>query len=812
MTTTTRPIPAVARLWLWLLGIVLLAAGLFFAIGGVRLLMLGGSWYFVVAGLVLILSAIQIIRTRPVGVWLYLLAFGGTVAWALFEVGADYWGLISRLLAMGFGAAVVLATLPLLNRAAGRPARPALPLFGALVLLVAGLAGFGSMFRIHPEVVAAAPAAEAVAVTPETEQSDWAHYGNGVGNDRFAALDQINTGNVGQLEVAWTFRTGDVPVSTGSGAEDQMTPLQVGDKLFVCTPSNNVIALDVDSGEQIWRRDIDASVGGVWERCRGLAYFDATAPIQQPSVPGSTQVPPVALAEDAACQRRIIMNSIDARLFAIDAGSGEFCADFGDGGQVDLKDGVGEVDNIAYYTLTSAPTIAGTTIVVGGRVADNVQVDMPGGVIRGFDVMTGAMRWAFDPGSESPNRELQPGETYSRSSANVWAGTTYDPASNTVFLPMGSPSVDLYGVTRTEMDHLYGASMLAVDATTGVLKWHYQTVRNDLWDFDLPMAPTLIDFPTEGGARVPALVFATKAGQIFVLDRQTGEPLTEVEDRPVLPANIPDEPYAATQPVSVGMPQIGADTLVEADMWGATPFDQLICRIGFKSMRYEGLFTAPDTDMSLSYPGSLGGMNWGGVSVDPNNDLLFVNDMRLGLWVQMMPQESGAALSDGGEAPNAGMGQVPLGGTPYAVIKDRFLSPLGIPCQKPPYGTLTAIDLKDRQVAWQVPVGTVRDTGPLGMKMRLPIPVGLPTLGGTLATQGGLIFFAGTQDYYLRAWDAATGQEVWKSRLPVGSQGGPMSYKSPNTGRQYVVISAGGARQSPDRGDYIIAYALPDEG
>lgn len=382
---------------------------------------------------------------------------------------------------------------------------------------------------------------------------------------------------------------------------------------------------------------------------------------------------------------------------------------------------------------------------------------------------------------------------------------------NAVFLPLGSASVDLYGAaTRTPLDKKYGATVLALDATTGKEKWLYQTVRNDLWDFDVPMAPALIDFPGADGSEVPAVVVATKAGQIFVLDRQTGKPLTEVEEREVLPAHIPGEDYAKTQPISVGMPQIGTQTLTESDMWGATLFDQLLCRIEFKGMRYEGLFTAPDTDTSLAFPGSLGGMNWGGISHDPNNDLIFVNDMRLGLWVRMVPQQAGAQLSDGGEAPNTGMGEVPLGGTPYSVIKDRFLSPLGIPCQKPPFGTMTAVDLKTQKIAWQVPVGTVEDTGPMGIKMKLPFEVGMPTLGASLATQGGLLFFAGTQDYYLRAFDTASGKEVWKQRLPVGSQGGPITYKSPKTGKQYVVISAGGARQSPDRGDYVIAYALPD--
>ncbi|MFT4014886.1 MAG: membrane-bound PQQ-dependent dehydrogenase, glucose/quinate/shikimate family [Paracoccus sp. (in: a-proteobacteria)] len=809
MTTDPKPPGTVAKLWTWLLGAVIAAAGMFFVIGGVRLITLGGSWYFVTAGLVLLVAAIQILRGKPSGAWLFLLAFAGTILWSFWDVGFQYWGLISRLLAMTIGAAVVMATLPILNRAVGKPARTALSLAGGAVLALAGAAGIASMFQIHPEVAATAPVATHVPVTPATEQKDWAHYGNGVESNRFAALDQINTGNVDKLQVAWTFRTGDIPISTGAGAEDQLTPLQVGDKLFVCTPKNNVIALDADTGEQLWRTDINATVGGVWERCRGLAYFDVTAPLVQPADAGSTPVTPVSLPAGATCERRILMNSIDARLFAINADTGAFCPEFGTNGVVDLKEGIGDVANKAFYTLTSAPTVAGTTVVIGGRVADNVQVDMPGGVIRGFDVVTGALRWAFDTGSEDPNKVLAPGEIYSRSSANVWAGTTWDPASNTVFLPIGSPSVDLYGGTRTAADHKYGASILALDATTGHEKWVYQTVHNDLWDFDIPMAPTLIDFPKDG-ASVPALVFATKAGQIFVLDRKTGQPLTAVEERAVKAATIPDEPYAKTQPFSVGMPQIGAQTLTESDMWGATPFDQLLCRISFRSMRYDGLFTAPDTDLSLSFPGSLGGMNWGGVSVDPNNDLLFVNDMRLGLWIQMFPQAQRAKLSNGGEAPNAAMGEVPLGGTPYAVVKNRFLSALGVPCQAPPFGTLTAIDLKTQKIAWQVPVGTVEETGPLGLKMGLPLPVGLPTLGGSLATQGGLVFLAGTQDFYLRAWDAATGKEVWKGALPVGSQGGPMSYKSPKTGKQYVVISAGGGRQSAARGDYIIAYALPD--
>jgi len=431
-------------------------------------------------------------------------------------------------------------------------------------------------------------------------------------------------------------------------------------------------------------------------------------------------------------------------------------------------------------------------------------------VIRGFDVITGEMRWAFDPGNPQDKQAPAADSTYVRSTPNSWAPMSYDPAMNTIFLPMGSSSTDIYGVERTALDHKYGASVLALNATTGEEKWVYQTVHNDLWDFDLPMQPSLIDFTKADGSKVPAVVIGTKAGQIFVLDRATGKPLTKVEDIPVKASNIPNEPYSLTQPLSVGMPQIGAQHLTESDMWGATPFDQLLCRISFKKMRYDGLYTAPGTDVSLSFPGSLGGMNWGSISTDPVHGFIFVNDMRLGLWNQMVPQQKDALASSGGEALNTGMGAVPLKGTPYAVNKNRFLSVAGIPCQAPPFGTLTAIDMKTQKVAWQVPVGTVQDTGPMGIKMHLPLPIGMPTLGGTLSTQGGLIFIAGTQDYYLRAFNSANGAEAWKARLPVGSQGGPMTFVSPKTGKQYVVITAGGARQSQDRGDYVIAYALPE--
>ncbi len=809
MDKSPNPPALLGRLWLVLLGAIVTLAGLFFAVGGGKLVSLGGSWYFLLAGIGHVIAGLLIIRRKPLGALLFGLVFVLSAIWAIWDAGFEFWPLISRLLAIAVGSIVVALSFPLLRRSAGRT-----PAYGAsfglaLILAIGTGAAFYGMFIPHPPVVASGAGPARTPVDPAREQKNWEAYGNTSGGSRFAALDQINLDNVGDLKVAWEYHTGDTPISPGAnGAEDQETPLQVGDRVFVCTPHNNVISIDADTGKEIWKAEINAK-SSVWMRCRGLAYFDSTRALEQPSAPNSTPVTAVNVSPGALCERRILMNTITAELIALDADTGAFCPDFGTNGRVDLKVGMGQAADPS-YVLTSAPTLAGTTVVVGGRVADNVSTDMPGGVMRGFDVVTGQLRWAFDPGNPNITLLPPPGESYTRSTPNVWASMSYDPASNTVFMPVGSPSVDLYGATRTDLDHKYGASMLALDATTGREKWVYQTVHNDLWDFDVPMQPSFIDFPKADGTTVPALVFGTKAGQLYVLDRATGQPLTKVDDVPVKPGNIPNEPYSPTQKLSVGMPQIGAKTLTESDMWGATPFDQLLCRIAFKGMRYDGVYTVPGTDLALNFPGSLGGMNWGGLSTDPNSNYIFVNDMRLGLWIQMKEAAPTKAVNSGGESVNTGMGLVPMKGTPYAVDKNRFLSALGIPCQAPPFGSLTAIDIKTQKIAWQVPVGTVEDTGPLGIKMGLPIPIGMPTLGGTLATQGGLIFIAGTQDFYLRAFSTATGKEVWKARLPVGSQGGPMTYKSPKTGKQYVIISAGGARQSDIRGDYVIAYALPN--
>ncbi|MGD9760645.1 MAG: membrane-bound PQQ-dependent dehydrogenase, glucose/quinate/shikimate family, partial [Comamonas sp.] len=631
----------------------------------------------------------------------------------------------------------------------------------------------------------------------EIKASDWTDWGQGPAGQRFAAVEQISRDNVDKLAVAWTARTGDVPQSTGSGAEDQNTPQQIGDRLYVCTAYGKVLALDVDTGEEKWKFDPEARSPN-WQRCRGLGYFDGNEAAIKAS--GALGKP-----ADAApgCRRRLFLPTIDARLIALDPDSGKPCTDFGKDGVVDLTEGMGEVKQ-GWYQQTSAPLVAENLVIVGGRVADNFSTDEPSGVVRAFDVHSGRLVWAWDPGNADITGQLPQGQTYTRNSPNVWGGMSYDARLGLAYLGTGNATPDFYAAQRTPEMEKNSSAIVAMDIRTGKPRWLYQTVHHDLWDFDIPSQPALVDVSNAQGGMDPALLQVTKQGMIFMLNRETGEPLAEVQELPVPQGHVPGERYAPTQPHSTGMPNIGNQTLKESDMWGATPFDQLLCRIAFKDMDHQGVFTPPGMGPTLQFPGSLGGMNWGSVSIDPISQTMFVNDMRLGLANYMIARADMKPGASGIE-----MGAVPQEGTPFGAMRQRFLSPLGIPCQKPPFGTMTAVDLKSRQIKWQVPVGTVRDTGPLGIPMWLTIPIGMPTLGPSMVTKSGLVFFAGTQDFYLRAFDSANGKEIWRSRLPVGSQGGPMSYVSPRTGRQYVVITAGGARQSPKRGDYVIAYALP---
>jgi len=457
------------------------------------------------------------------------------------------------------------------------------------------------------------------------------------------------------------------------------------------------------------------------------------------------------------------------------------------------------------------PTVVRNLIVIGGWVFDGRSVDEPSGVVRAFNADTGALEWAWDAGNPAITALPPPGETYTRSTPNVWSTPAFDDKLGLIYLPTGNNPPDFWGAQRKGASETHSSSVVAVDIATGRERWRFQTVHHDLWDYDVPAQPALADVPDGKGGTVPALIQLTKRGQIFMLDRRDGKPIAQVEERPVPQGAQEGERLSPTQPYSTGMPAIGTQPLTEASMWGATWFDQLACRIAFRKLRYEGEFTPPTTTPSLIYPGYYGGMNWGSATVDEARNLLIVNDIRMPQQVQLIPR----AVADGEKMSlGHGVGLHPQTGTPYAISQQGFNSPLNLPCHAPPWGTLTGIDLKTRQVAWQRPLGTVQDVvvGAAaqggGMRVRAPVPLGMPSLGGPLSTAGGLTFYGGSQDYFLRAFDSHTGRELWKGRMPVGGQATPMTYVSPRTGQQYVLMAAGGARQSPDRGDYVIAWKL----
>ncbi|MBS0218260.1 MAG: membrane-bound PQQ-dependent dehydrogenase, glucose/quinate/shikimate family [Proteobacteria bacterium] len=776
-------------------GVVLILLGLPLVAGGVWLARLGGSWYYLIAGALLVISGGLIFRRRFAGIWLFALGFVGTLVWAYAEVGAQFWPLVPRLspwLVLGVVTALVAPKLRSSVRFAGWTV--------AAVLAIASVAGFAGMFSEHGEIIGTAALAPIRAGDAQSQRNErWQYYGRTLDGHRFAPFDQITKENVGKLQVAWTFRTGDV---TGKGAEDQSTPTQVGDSVYICTPYDKVFALDADTGQQRWRYDAKGPDSKVWNRCRGVAYYDAQAFAQAHPDIAVTQ----AAAKAPLCAQRLFIGTSDARLVALDAATGQPCPGFGNQGSIDLKVGMGKVQPF-YYMTTSENTVIGNRILIGGWVQDGASTDEPSGVVRAFSADTGELLWAWDPGNPDIHLLPPPGQTYTRTTPNMWSTPSYDDKLDWAFLPMGGQTPDFWGGFRRPSSDEYGSSVVAIDMKTGIVQWHFSTVHHDLWDYDVPSQPVLVDMPGQDGKMVPAVVQLTKRGQIFALDRSTGKPITEVVEKPVPTNVVKDDRVSPTQPYSVGMPQIGNAPLSEKDMWGATFYDQMICRIKFKRMRYDGEFTLASEEIAnLQFPGNYGGFNWGSAAVDAQNDILYAGSMRMPLWGQYIPR----AVADDPNAPGGHDGLHVMAGTPYGYKKGEFLSPLGVPCHAPPYGQLTAVDLKTHKILWQKPMGTVADAVlPGGFRVHLPFAIGMPVMGGPVATASGLVFFAGTYDYYLRAMDSATGKELWKGRLPVGAQATPMTYVSPKSGRQFVLISAGGARQSPDRGDYLIAFALP---
>jgi quinoprotein glucose dehydrogenase len=618
--------------------------------------------------------------------------------------------------------------------------------------------------------------------------AEWREYAGDKGGLHWSPLSQITRENVGALELAWEYRHGDR--SDGSDGTTRTsfnaTPIVVGDALYLCTGYNRVIALDAASGRERWAFDPGQrarKLQGPYPRvCRGVAYWEAESTEERAAV----------------CGRRIFTGTIDSELIALDAATGAPCADFGAAGRVALREGIGGETPAWEYYPTSPPLAVHGLVVVGALVADNLRADAPAGVVRAFDARSGALRWAWDP--VPPGYARAPGQRYARGTPNVWSFLSADPERDLLFVPTGNPSPDLYGGERHGLDH-FGSSVVALRASTGAFVWQFQTVHHDLWDYDVPAQPTLFELET-GGRRVPALAQITKMGHLFLLDRTSGKPLFPVEERPVPQGGVPGEMLAATQPFPTHPAPLHPGRLAPEDAFGFTPWDSGKCAEKIRSLRNDGIFTPPSFEGSVLFPSNAGGPNWGGVSIDPVRGRLYVNQMRLAGFVQLMPRAEYDALpSKEATYPEE---LYPMEGTPYAARRGPLMSPLGTPCNPPPWGVLQAVDLASGKLVWEVRLGTTRDQAPFPMWL----PLGAPNLGGSLATAGGLVFIGATTEKFLRAFDADTGTELWRTRLPYTANATPMSYRLGPKGRQLVVVAAGGHGWS-EPGDAVMAFALP---
>jgi quinoprotein glucose dehydrogenase len=634
-------------------------------------------------------------------------------------------------------------------------------------------------------LAACGPAAGPVDYSGPT--AEWPEWGAAPGGGRFSPLGQITRENVAALEVAWTYHTGHLR-GDAKYVVFQASPLVVDGTLYLCTPYDELIALDPETGEERWRFDAEIAADEAYViNCRGVStWLDPSAP------------------QGVSCRRRIVMGTVDARLIEVDARTGERCREFGSGGEIDLRPGLGEVRK-GDYGVTSPPVIVRDRIVTGAMVIDDTRVDVPGGVVRAFDVRSGKRVWGWDP--VPPGRPpLPPGPDgqprYERGTSNAWTALSADPERGLVFVPTGNTSPDYYGAHRNGLDH-YSSSVVALDAETGRVRWHFQAVHHDLWDYDSPAQPTLFDFPGAAGP-VPALALPTKMGHLFLLNRETGEPLFPVEERPVPQAGaVEGESLSPTQPFPTRPPPLHPATLTPDEAWGFTFWDRGRCREKIASLRSDGIFTPPSTQGSVHYPGMVGGMNWGSVSVDPGRHLLLTNLMRVATEVRLVPR---AEFEREHSGENVAPPWEPQLGTPYGLYRTPLLSPFGAPCNPPPWGTLAAVDLASGDVRWDVVLGTTRGLAPWPLWLAL----GAPNLGGSIATASGLVFIGATTDAYLRAFDVETGAELWKGRLPYSAHATPVTYRIRPDGKQYVVIAAGGHQLlGTEIGDALVAFALP---
>ena len=618
------------------------------------------------------------------------------------------------------------------------------------------------------------------------------YYGVDPGGSRYAELAQINTGNVDQLVTAWNYRTGDLARREAAllrHSKFEVTPILVDGRLLICTPFNEVIALDPGDGHELWRFDpkiaTDYRPANLFT-CRGVAFWRDSSG-----------------AAGGPCATRVLTVTNDARLIALDLETGRRCAGFGKDGEVRIEPGKPLIW-LGEWQMTSAPTVYADLIIVGSSIGDNQRVDEPRGTVRAFDARSGALRWDWDP---IPRRADDPaavtwGEGWRQAgAANVWAPMSVDAARHLVFLPTTSPSPDFYGGLRPG-DNLYADSVVALNTDTGERVWSFQTVHHDVWDYDVASQPSLASITLDGKPR-DVVIQGTKQGLIFVLDRETGQPVLPVEERNAPQGGVAGEVLSPTQPFPVDLPPLGNDRLRPEDAYGLTPWDRGACAKAIAASRSEGRFTPPSEQGTLEMPFTGGGTNWGGVAVDGENALVFANTSNMIQLITLFPAARFAEF----KARFPGKEVSPQTGAPFGMKREVLLSPIGLPCNPPPWGTLSAIDLNSRKILWQAPLGSLEAFSPLGLASRL----GTPNIGGPLATGGGLIFIGATLDDYLRAFDAKTGAELWTGRLPATGNSTPTTYEW--QGRQYVVIAAGGhgEARSPAN-DALVAFALPRPG
>jgi quinoprotein glucose dehydrogenase len=630
-------------------------------------------------------------------------------------------------------------------------------------------------------------------VAQEPEDSDWPAYGRTSLGDRHSPLTEITPENVARLEVAWRYSTGEAEIETEENTIFEATPIVVDGLLHAITPLGKVFALDPTTGADVWAHDfaVDRGAGFGDFASRGVSFWRDDA-----------------ATADASCAARIFAGVIDGRLAALDARTGELCADFGANGVVDLKadlrNGPGAERNPFEHELTSPPAVIGGLVVVGSAVADNGRIDAASGEVRAYDARTGVLVWSWDPIPQDPSdpayaswggaQELGVG------GANAWSVIAADPDRGLVFVPTSSPSVDYWGGHRPGDDR-YANSIVALRAATGEVVWHFQTVHHDLWDYDNAAPPALVTIEREGRAR-DVVLQATKTGQLFVLDRDTGEPVFPVEERPVPPSDVPGEAASPTQPFNTVLPPLSPQTL--AGPWGATPESEAACRAQLARLRYQGPFTPPSLQGALVLPGNVGGVNWGGVSFDPERMIAVAPVNALAAVITLIPRE--AFTRDLAATGSRLLSEeAAMRGSPYVLRRQYFITDDGDLCSPPPHGALVAVDLRDGRLAWSVPLGTNEG---------LSLPVsdrteGYINLGGAITTAGGLTFIGATPDGWFRAFETATGRELWRAKLPAGARSTPMTYRGAD-GRQYVVIAAGGdGGELFGRGDELTAFALP---